>query len=444
MKSYQHVFRKVQWRFFFLVITVGIMLGVSSADAALAPQSITGIVQVLSAGEQSWRTLTPAEQLKGGDQIQTAPDSSVELWFEDGSMFWLGANSKLAINELQVSSAAQSRVVRVKLMWGTVTGKITKLEFTNSVCQIETDSVIVGLKFSEATVKKSKDGMLPDQVIVRQGLVGIQQIAAGTVSISARVDGEEGLDFSSDILGATINLKVQNLLRKITLASEAPLNNVAALVGQVDNFLKLDNDGDAPVYVSAGINSATIQAKSQATVGVPSLQSVAAEALINVTFTFQKRKDPGMVFMVFNNLGEVSLNGESIKPGAFKSASLDRGAEEAETQVLRRDEEQTRTLSQEQEIPQAPPSNENPDTAQGAPAEPTETPTPELTITPEITITPEPTETPKWTPTPTPKPTVTPTARPTVTPIPTATPTPRPNPTTPPRPTQTPSSPINP
>ena len=317
MKSYQHVSRKVQWRYFILVIAVGIMLGISSADAALTPKSITGVVQVLSAGEQSWRTLTPAERLKAGDQLQSAPDSTVELWFEDGSMFWLGENTKLAINELQESPDSQSRIVRVKLVWGTVTGKITKLEFTNSVCEIETDNVIVGLKFSEATVKKPKDGMLPDQIIVRQGLVDIQQIAAGSIGISARVDGEEGLDFSIDGLGATINLKVQNLLRKITLTSDVSLRNIAALVGKNDNFLKFDNDGDASVEVSAGINSATIQAKSQATLGVPSLSSVVADRVTSATFTFQKRKDPGMMFVVFNNAGEVQLNGEVIKVGAF-------------------------------------------------------------------------------------------------------------------------------
>ncbi len=422
MNASQDLFGRSQWRFFLLLIAVGLLLGASAAEALLAPKAIRGIVQLRSAGEQSWRSMTAADSLRAGDLLQSAPESSVELWFEDGSMFWMGPNSKLAIDKLQVSSAAQSRTVRLDLIWGTVSAKITRLEFNTSVCEIRTDMVTVGLKFSDATVTKDKDGFAPDRVELRQGAADIQQTGAGTLEIAARIDQEEGLNITSDASGARIDLTVQNLLRKVTLSANLPLGTISALIGAQDNFLKIDNNGTETIHAASGVNTALIGPASHAAVGIPAPETLRVKNVINASFSFQRRDDLGMACIVFNKQGQVSLNGNEIAVGKFQSATL-AGRDKLPSRDLTQQASPASTilLKKAEEALQAPPSAGEPSSTQGgSPALPTP-----LVPMPTVTSTPRPDKTP---------PEVTATPMPTVTP----------RPTMKPRPPQTPSSPVRP
>ncbi len=421
------------------------ILGAGAAEAMLTPQNMNGTIEVMMAGEMSWQPLAADASLKTGDQIRTMSGSSTELWFDDGSLLRLGEATQIVLKDLQISQAEKSRIARISLAFGTITAKITKLGLTQSLCEIETGIVVVGVKFSQATVQKSQDGSVPDLVIAEQGAVDIQQVGQGEVRVAARLDGEEGMDFVLNTPGAIVGVNVQNLLRRITLISENAITGISSLIGLYDNFLKIENLGDSAVMCDVSSQLVFIQPNSQGTIGISPERALQIEAA-KAAFTFQQRELQGDVLMVFNHVGKVIINGEDVPLGSFKSVPFGLAAEQGESRTLRQPEEQPRTLSTDQENPVEPPSVKKPK-GQGPKGGGIE-------IIP--TIEPWPTEIPTLVPsetpmeeTPTPEATATPKA--TVTPEPTATPQPEsqqpyqpPQPTPPPQPTKTPPSPSKP
>lgn len=408
-----------------------------TADAMLTPQGANGTIEVMAAGETSWKPIAEIASLRSGDQVRTMTGSSIELWFDDGSLLRLGESTQILLKDIRVSQAEKNRIAKISLVIGTITAKITKLGYTQSLCEIDTGTVLVGVKFSQATVQKFQDGS-PDLVIAEQGSIDVQQIGQGEVRVAARIDGEEGMDFVLNMAGSAVSLNIQNLLRRITLISENAITDISALIGQYDNFLKIENLGDSAVMCDASAKIVFIQPNSQASIGISPERALKIEAA-KAAFTFQQRELQGDVLMVFNHVGKVTVNGEDVAPGSFKSVSFGL-AEEGESRTLQQPE-QPRVIQSDQENRVEPPSKESqPSKGGGIEMVPTIEPSPTEMPTVEPSVTPG-TETPtpeEPTATPTQKPTATP--QPTVTPLPTATP----QPTLPPQPTKTPPSPSKP
>ena len=424
----RYVCRRPLYKYVLVIALLGAVLGAAAqAEAILTPQSISGSVEVLVQGEQNWKPLMPGMDLNEGDQVQTGPGGAVELWFEDGSVFKIGEDTKLALSELDISPDQKTRVSRVKLLWGAITAKITKLGVTKSVCEIETDTVVAGIKFSQMTVIKSKGGLEPDKVLAQQGLTEIFQKAEGIVNISALFDEEEGLQFILNSVGATVSAAVQPLLRKITLLSNVPL------MIQGYTSLRIENLGDTPINANIGGNMTTLQQNAIARIVTPADQLLQIEA-IRAAFTAQPQKSPeSNVVLVFNLQGKVSFNNKEVKEGGFVSAQIvagdqSRGGIEEKKEIL-----QQRTLQTETQRPPFEGSDPTTGSDSGGGEEQEATPTPTPIVEPTEIIE-EPTPIPTPTPTPIPEPTNTPM------PIPTGTPRPDYNPGPPPtQPTPTPT-----
>lgn len=413
-----------------------VFLIAGTADAMLTPQSVNGTIEVMAAGELSWQPITSATSLRTGDQVRTMPGSSVELWFDDGSLFRLGESTQILLKDVQIVQAEKSRIAKISLAFGTVTAKITKLGYTQSLCEIDTGTVLVSVKFSQATVQKFQDGS-PDMVIAEQGMVDIQQIGQGEVRVAARVDGEEGMDFVLNMPGVMVSLNIQNLLRRITLISENAVAAISSLIGQYDNFLKIENLGDSSVLCDTNGQQVLIFSNSQGSVGISGERGLQIETA-KAAFTFQQRSLQGDVLMVFNHVGKVTVNGEDVAPGSFKSVPFGLAAEDGKSRTQQQPEQ---AHAVPQENPAAPPSVQRSqgDAPKGGGIE----------IIP--TIQPSPTEIPTVEPTATPVKKKTPTPQPTATAAP-VTPTPEPvythkpggSTVLPPQPTKTPPSPSEP
>ncbi|GAK48931.1 hypothetical protein U14_00143 [Candidatus Moduliflexus flocculans] len=388
-----------------------------TADAMLTPQGANGTIEVMVAGETSWKPIAEIASLRSGDQVRTMTGSSIELWFDDGSLFRLGESTQILLKDIQVSQAEKSRIAKISLVVGTITAKITKLGYTQSLCEIDTGTVLVGVKFSQATVQKFQGGT-PDLVIAEQGTVDIQQIGQGEVRVAARIDGEEGMDFVLNVPGSTVSLNVQNLLRRITFISENAISGISSLIGSYDNFLKIENLGDSAVLCNVDAQQVSMYANSQASIGISPERALNIETA-KAAFTYQQRELQGDVLMVFNHVGKVTVNGEDVAPGSFKSVSFGL-AEEGKSRTLQQPE-QPRVIQTDQENRVEPPSKRSqPSKGGGIEMVPTIEPSPTEMPTVEPSVTP-------GTETPTPE-------------EPTATP----QPTLPPQPTKTPPSPSKP
>lgn len=390
------------WGWLGLLIVSGAWLPATSAEATLTPQAMSGAVEVLLSGEQAWKPLTAAMQLKAGDQIRTSPGSAVELWFDDGSLVHLEEATVLTITELEVSIAKKTRIARFSLQKGVVAAKITKLGFTESLCEIETDSVVVEMKFAEVEVKALEGGG-QTFVTALQGEIDFTNIREGEVTVSGLVDEQEGVMLSLSQIGRKISLGVQRIVRKITLRSDAPLQDIQTMIGERDNTLKVDNAAVAPLEIHYAGFIARVDQNCSATFGIPFLDglSITSEGNVNCALWFKDRATQYEGLYVFADKGPIYVNDKVIETGSFEYLASDQT--QATSRTLAAPQEKTpaaRTLTQPQEQPVVPPAPES-DSPEGAVVP---TPTPILTPTPEET--PTPTPTPEETPTPTP--TVTP------------------------------------
>lgn len=378
----RYVFTGSVWGYIGITVLLACLLGAGSAEAVLTPQSISGTVEVLLAGQQAWTPLTASMKLKAGDQIRTGADGSVDLWFEDGSVLNVAQETQLGMNELDISTARKTRVARFKLWWGGVTAKITKLAFDTSAFEVETNTVVAGIKFSEMTVKALKDTS-HTEVTASQGAIKVLKIGEGIANVLGLVDDQDGVAFPLDTVGTEVLINVQKILRKITVESNAPIRFLRALIGPKDNMLKVDNANPASVEVNyAGEITTILEQDSAATFGVPGSAelTVSAESM-NASFLFMYRATllcPTGEYISAEK-GSVFINGKKQEPGSFDCIPVTGGKKT--TRALPAPEEApARTLSQEgEEEREAPPGSRivSPEGSQEPEPEPSPEPTQE-------------------------------------------------------------------
>ena len=427
--------------FVVLLVLGGCFLAVSQAEAVLTVQTMNGTVEVFLAGEKNWKPFTAALKLKSGDQIRTGINSAVELGLEDGSVFKLTDATQLAITQLDLSTERKARIARFKLGWGTVTVKLAKLAYTESTCEVETDTVAAGGKFSELTVMQPQN-MPQAEVIGREGLFEVKRLGSQRqVKISGLLDEKNGIEFSlPDAIGAKIAVGIYAIVTKITLESPLPVRDLRLLLDSAGSLVKIDNLSKAPLHLNVKELAGILAAQGSVTLGYPPAQ----EALLNfeggsISLSIKKQ---GAIqcngVYLFLNGGSLTVNGQPVEIGVPKCFPV----KEARSLLMdtgKKDdgkEPATRVLNQpgeEQPVtPNAPPQNQP--SGSGV----FEIEIPELTPTPTPLI--EQTPLPEQTPAPTVTPTAIPTATPTPTPAPSQ-PEPQPQPPAPPQPVPPPPPP---
>ncbi|GAK56890.1 hypothetical protein U27_03854 [Candidatus Vecturithrix granuli] len=394
------------WGWLCFLIVPGMWLSATSAEATLTPQAMSGTVEVLLPGEQAWKPLTAVMQLKAGDQIRTSPGSAVELWFDDGSLVRLEEVTLLVITELEVSIAKKTRIARFSLQKGVVSAKITKLGFTESLCEIATDSVVVEMKFAEVEVKVL-EGEGQTFVTALQGELDLVKTREGEIMVSGMLDDQEGMIFSLAQIGTKIRLGVQRIVRKIVLEGEGSIQGLRTMLGDNDNTLKVDNAGTNPVEVAYSGIIARLDQDRAATFGIPRQGGLLLNLVgqMNIALWYKDRTTQYEGLYVFADKGPIYVNGKMIETGSFEYWASDQI--QGTSRALAVPQEKTpaaRTLTQPQEQPVAPPPPDS-GSPQGS-REPTPTPTPTSTPTPMPTPrpTPTPTATPKLPSPPTPTP----------------------------------------
>jgi hypothetical protein len=398
------------------LILCGFFFGAGVAEANLTAQSSSGTVEVLPAGQQTWEALTASMKLNVGDQVRTGPNSVVDLWFDDGSVLNLAEGTQLSITELNISTAQKTRVARFKLWWGTVTVKVTKLAFTENVCEIETDNVLASVAFAEMIVKYPQNAP-QSEIVAQQGQVTVRRIASDdrAVNLVGNLTDQEGIEFLlPPMVGTEVFLSVQKILGTIEVQSSLTVPDILPLFNAFNSFLKIDNEGQQEVAIKIRDNISILGPNTSATVGIPSGQEMRVDPTGETSLVFSiKRRTAAILcegLYIFLNGGDLSVNDEAVQPGVPNCFPLVLAAEAGQPR--------SRTLGQEPlsaapatgEVPVIPnaPQSREPQTTEVA-----DTPTPMPTPTPtpeeeeeeeEVEPTPTPTKTPRPDPTRTPRP----------------------------------------
>jgi len=144
--------------------------GVSVAQMATLDQ-MSGAVEFLPAGSDTWRPVLAGEQLEAGSQIRTGPRSAARLRFFDGSTTDLGARVEVAIIQMNARRDGGKAVILLRQTSGQTRSHVRRLPDQASRFEIRTPAAVVTVRGTEFTTTVETDGTT--SVAVAEGLVEV-------------------------------------------------------------------------------------------------------------------------------------------------------------------------------------------------------------------------------------------------------------------------------
>lgn len=216
-----------------LLLGLLLVLGlVGQTEAAVTVESYSGNVEVLFDQEQSWQPLSHETTLEAGDQILVGTASSADLVCEDGSTLHLDEETQLAIKDLEFSLAQETRISKLALLWGTVTAKAaTFTGFKKNTFEIETDTVVAGVKFSSLTITSGENGT---QIIPIEGAFEFSQI-----------DGNTQINYEQNGIKVRLALPAETTV----LIGKDPVTDETTIGSDTDMDVRID---DETITITAG------------------------------------------------------------------------------------------------------------------------------------------------------------------------------------------------
>ena len=266
--------QKHTWRVAFLLLLGVCLMGAMSVEAAVMVQTVTGMVNFSTDGQQ-WQALNPGDELQVGQSIQTSSGSEVVLKTEDGSLFFVRENSQLTIVLLEFSSS--SRMYRFNLSQGVVVAEVAKLGFAASQNSVTIETAI---GTTEATTNENRgasfqvsfDPSVPVWEIYNfEGVVVVNQTGAGVSNMAGLISEDagtnEGVTFPINIVGASIKMEVQPENALITAKSSIQIVDLVAMLGNYIGMevTQLDEENQAPItlFLPNGEDVLVLEKKGQ-------------------------------------------------------------------------------------------------------------------------------------------------------------------------------------
>ncbi len=149
----------------------------------------TGVVEVKTSGSEGWEPVTTGHQIAEGALIRTGPASTAEMAFFDGSVTALGAESTLAILQME-SRGDHGKVIVLQQELGRARHSVASLKTMASRFEVRTPAAVTVVRGTQFTVEVDQDGTT--QVEVEEGLVEVTaqettvQIQAGQTTTVRR------------------------------------------------------------------------------------------------------------------------------------------------------------------------------------------------------------------------------------------------------------------
>ena len=99
---------------------------------------LIGATGVLTDASEDWEVLSAITPLEMGVKIRTGDDATAQMSFEDGSSLLMGGNSVISVRSFDYDEEAQSRVLIVDLISGSVAYDIFSDGLSASLAKIVT------------------------------------------------------------------------------------------------------------------------------------------------------------------------------------------------------------------------------------------------------------------------------------------------------------------
>lgn len=150
------------------------------ADVAYAAtlDAISGVVEVLPAGGNTWQPVLVGERVEAGSQLRTGPLSAAALVFFDGSTTEVEAETELTIVQMDGRRDHSSTVIVLYQDLGRTHNRVQPMPDPASHFRVETPTAVTGVGGTEFTVRVETDGTT--NVTVVKGAVDVtaQEVTA--------------------------------------------------------------------------------------------------------------------------------------------------------------------------------------------------------------------------------------------------------------------------
>ncbi len=144
--------------------------------------NVSGVVEVLPAGSNTWQPAEPDRRVTTGDRIRTGTSSAVTLAFFDGSTTSLAAETELTVSQLSGRRDGRGKVIVLHQWLGRTYNRVQRLLDPASRFEIETPTAVTAVRGTVFAVEVTPDGAT--QVTVGEGLVEVTAQET-TVEVSA-------------------------------------------------------------------------------------------------------------------------------------------------------------------------------------------------------------------------------------------------------------------
>ena len=145
------------------------MSTVVAQAAALA--EVSGVVEVMPVGSDTWLPAVPGSRVTIGDRIRTGTSSVATLAFFDGSVTILAAETELTVSQLSARRDGHDKAIVLHQWVGRTYNRVQRLLDAASSFEIETPTAVTAVRGTVFAVEVESDGTT--EVTVGEGLVEV-------------------------------------------------------------------------------------------------------------------------------------------------------------------------------------------------------------------------------------------------------------------------------
>lgn len=191
-------------------------------------KEVNGLVKVQAPGQNLWTKAQINQKILKGSKIKTFLESSAILVYPDGSLFTLGENSFLEINDMSQNSQTKATSTDFKLNVGTLHYKITPIKDKASQFKIHSATAIVGVTGTQGLMRSNGQDKPTENILIEGTTYNTD--AAGRFGMPQKPGGIYKIDGTPDLYNADaqkeanlqlqVNEEVKSRLKELVLAYE--------------------------------------------------------------------------------------------------------------------------------------------------------------------------------------------------------------------------------
>jgi ferric-dicitrate binding protein FerR (iron transport regulator) len=135
-------------------------------DQVASVAHVSGIVELLPAGSETWQPLPADDQVQEGDRVRTGPRSAAMLLFFDGSTSSLGAQADVTIAQMRSRQDGDGRAIVLQQHMGQTYNVVQPDSNQAAQFEIDTPAAVIVVSGTEFEVSVESGGTTDVTVVV--------------------------------------------------------------------------------------------------------------------------------------------------------------------------------------------------------------------------------------------------------------------------------------